>query len=337
MSKPKLKAMKTVEELNAVPTDEPVLVQLEPAATSAANDDEPVNDAAPKAAEKTDDAGTDAGIDQLRNELAAAQKAREASDAQIIKEREDRQRAEQAAADAARKVRLAESHSLDTEEQAIGAGLSGAQAERDAAKAAVRSAFEAGDADKLAEAQERLGRVAADIREYERAQAALADRKAEAARQPEPQQSRPSDINSLIDQMNLLPAERDWLKAHPESLMDRSRNVELDAAYIKATRKGLARGTPAYFQFIEKEMGYVDDNANAGADQNNRDDSDIVSAPVAREARSSSGAPTGNRVVLSPEQREFARTMGLTDIQYATQVLALRRDKSENPEKYAAR
>lgn len=331
MSKLKLKAMKTIEELNAVPTDEPVLVQLEPPATSAANDQEPPEDDAAKVVTKDEDAG----VDQLRKELAAAQKAREASDAQVLKEREERQRAEQAAAEAARKVKLAEGHSLDSEEQAIGSGLASAQAERDAAKAAVRSAFEVGDAEKLAEAQERLGRAAADIREYERAQAMLAERKAEAARQPDvpAQPTRPADINSLIDQMNLLPAERDWLKAHPESLMDRGRNVELDAAYIKATRKGIARGTPAYFKFIEKEMGYVEDNA----DDDVTEGTGIVSAPVAREARSSSGAPTGNRVVLTPEQRDFARTMGLTDIQYATQVLALRRDKSDNPEKYAAR
>lgn len=327
MSKPKLKAMKTVEELNAVPTNEPVLVQLEPPVTSAANDDVPE-----KEPQKAD--ADDGGVEKLKQELDAAKRAREASEAQTLKERERAMKAEQEAAEAARKVRAAETHSLDTEEQAITSGLAGAQAERDAAKSAVKVAFEAGDATALAEAQERLGRAAADIREYERAQTALADRKANAGRQEQPVQQRPTDINAVIDAMNLLPAERDWLKAHPDSLMDRSRNTLLDAAYIKATAKGLVRGTPDYFKFIEEDMGYVTKPATVD-DPDDR--TDIVSAPVVREPRTPSGAPAGNRIMLTPDQREFARTMGLTDVQYATQVLALQRDKRENPEKYAAR
>jgi hypothetical protein len=55
---------------------------------------------------------------------------------------------------------------------------------------------------------------------------------------------------------------------------------------------------------------------------------------VSRESRSPSGQPSNARVTLSPEQRDLARSMGLSDVEYARGVVALGADKKANPEKY---
>lgn len=321
----KLKPLRDDKELAAIPLGEPVLVVLDPAPTGAEAEGSPQQQERQPARKEQPDA--DEGEKVLKQQLEAAQKAREAAERQTAEERTARAKVE-------RDLVAARAQSATNESDAIASGLAAAQAERDAAKAAVKQAFEAGDADKLAEAQERLGRSAADIREYERAQVLSTQARERERNQPRQEQQRPADINQVIDQMQLLPQERDWLKSHPEALMDKSRNTELDAAYIKATRKGLARGTDAYFQFIEKEMGYEQPEQPDGEDEGTT----IVAAPVSRETRSSvSGQPQGNKITLSPEQREFARTMGLSDVQYARQVAALQQDKKTFPEKYAGR
>jgi hypothetical protein len=131
--------------------------------------------------------------------------------------------------------------------------------------------------------------------------------------------------------MNLFPTERTWLKAHPDALMDAGRKAELDAAYVRATRQGLVRGTDAYFEFIEKDMGYT---KPAKADGEER--TSIVSAPVSRDSRSAAtGRVQSNQITLSPAEREAARNMGVTDIAYARGKLQLQQNKAADPEKYA--
>lgn len=317
----KLKPIKDEKALAAVPLDEPVLVLLDPEPT--------VDDDAPEPAKAEPEKKED-GATLLQKQLEAAQQARLKAEKDTATEREARAKAEKDLA--AARVRTA-----DSESDAVASGLAAAQAERDNAKAAVKAAFEEGNAEKLAEAQEKLGRASADIREFERAQVTMAERKEQEAKTPVVEQPKPpADVNEMIDRMQLLPAERDWLKEHPDSLMDRGRNIELDAAYIKATRKGLVRGTADYFKFIEGEMGYV---TPAKDDDTDEERTPIVAAPVSRESRSSlsNERVRPNTVQLTPQQREMAALMGVSDVEYARGVQQMDQEKRVNPEKYAAR
>ncbi len=129
--------------------------------------------------------------------------------------------------------------------------------------------------------------------------------------------------------------ERDWLLKHQEVLVDRQRGVELEAAYIRATRAGHHRGTDAYFQFLDHELGYQKP-APEREPETEEEESTIMAAPVSRDNVSPSNgqAQQSNRVVLTPEQREFAKSMGISELSYAQNVLKLRQEKKNNPDKF---
>lgn len=317
---PRLKPIKSAEELSAIPLDEPVLVELEPEKTGIEQEDGP---------EQKAGTSEDQGIESLRKELEASKEA--ARVAQEATDRE-RQRAREIEKDRLRLAQEAEearTHASSAEAISIETGLEAAQRERDNARKAIKQAFESGDSEALADAQERLARASTDLREYERAQADIEARKAKPERTEVRQNLSPEE--SIDANPNLMPAERVWLKSHLEAYIDPARNNDLGLAYQMATREGHRRGTPEYFDYIETFMGY---KKAPKAETIEDEDDTMVAAPVSRENRSPSGQPSSSRIKLTPEQREFARTMGLTDIQYAQQVAALDRDKKSNPQKY---
>lgn len=317
----KLKALRKDEDLAAVPLDQPVLVDLEPEGSTVQIDDpddkNEVIDGAARTAE-------DPGVNVLKQQLEALQRANAAADKRA---NDAIQRAETAERDRAAAV----NSQSQTEADAVQSGLAAAQAEQAAAKVALKAAGESGDWESMAEANARIGRSASDIREFERSAALLADRKEQIKNEPQRQVQQPTtDINTAIDSNpQLLAAEREWLKVHPEAMIDPSRNKELDVAYIKATRKGLVRGAPDYFKFIEAEMGYSQPTART------EDDDDMpVQAPVSRNDRGNDGRPTNGKIMLTPEQREIAKSMNISDIEYARQVAAFDMARKADPEKY---
>lgn len=307
-----LKALSKDEDLAAIPGDQPVLVQLpEFADVAAETNGEPEKKVADAA---------DAGSNVLKEQLEALRRANTEADKRA-------QDAERRAEQAERERNVALSDKASTESDAVTAGLAAAQSEQVSAKQALKIAGESGDWEAVGEAQARIARAASDIREYERAASALADQKQAETRQPVQQPARPTHVNAMIDgNPALIDAERVWLKAHPEAILDPARNKELDVAYIKATRQGLSRGTDAYFKFIETEMGYARNQEDNG--------SMTVSAPVHRNERDNEGRPSGGKIMLSPEQREIAKSMGISDIEYARQVAAFDVARKADPEKY---
>jgi hypothetical protein len=64
----------------------------------------------------------------------------------------------------------------------------------------------------------------------------------------------------------------------------------------------------------------------------------FVSAPVSRETTSWTGRREDRpgRITLSVAQREAARISGLTDVQYAQQLIRLREEKAADPDRYGA-
>lgn len=317
----KLRALKTDDELRAVPADQPVLVELEPGGGDA--------DVKVETPEKKPD--VDDGVKSLQDQLEAAKAATKLAEENAERERTKAREAERKAQEEARKAVEAQKQVASAEDDAVTSGLARAQQERDAAKASVKMAFETGNADQLADAQERLGRAAADIRMYERAAAELADRKEETERQPVQTAERQLSPEEAIDaNAGLMPAEKVWLKGHMDSVLDQSRNQELGVAYTRATKQGLVRGSPEYFSFIEEFMGY-----KQPASKTDPEDNVTVAAPVSRNERGNDGQISNNgRVMLTPEERDIARSMGVSDIEYARQKVALDTARRSDPEKY---
>lgn len=317
-----LKALSKDEELAAIPGDQPVLVQLP------GFDDEP-EDKGAKPDLKVVDAEDDPGVKTLKDQLEALKTAN-ATERQRDREQlaEANRRVEQAERD--RTTALAEK--ADTESDAVTSGLAAAQSEQESAKQALQTAGEAGDWKAMGEAQARIARSASDIREFERAAAQLADDKKRQPTEERQQPQRQMSVNEAIDgNPQLLDTERTWLKSHPEAILDPARNKELDVAYVRATREGLSRGTPQYFDYIEKFMGYKT------ADNQQQDDGMTVSAPPSRNDRGNDGKPTGGKIMLSPEERALASSMGVTDIEYAKQKQNFEAARKIEPAKYGDR
>lgn len=315
-----------------IPDDEPVLVDLDPGEGK-----EPIVKAEPKqpavkAKEEQPPAPEkkkDDGAARLLEQLQASEKARK--------------EAERRANEADERAREANARVASTETDLVQNGLSAAQAELASAEQELQSAGEAADWGRMAKAQARIGRAAADIRGYERDAAMLAERKEAEAKQPKPEprqeQQMPVDIEQAIDSMQILPAEKIWLKKHPEVMLDAARNQEVAAGYIRATREGLHRGTEEYFKFLDEFMGFAKPAPKAEDAGESEERTNVVSAPVSRESRSMANGDRQNRtqVRLSAQEREMADMMGIPYADYARGKLQMDDDKAANPEKFANR
>lgn len=312
-----LKALSKNEDLAAIPLDEPVLVELEPGTTDETTVDEPERKPDPPARKKE---GSEDGASVLQTQMEEMRRA----NAKLARERDD----------ARREADEARGRAADTEADLIQNGLTAAQSEVKSARAALKAAVESGDTDAQADAQERIARAAADVRDFERAAAVQAEEK-ERAKTAAPRTPSNPTVEERVDAIpDLTESERRWLKAHPDAITDQQRNNELGVAYHRATKAGHARGTEGYFSFIEEFMGYS--KPERTADDRGADEKTVtVQAPVSRDTRSAAtGRLQSSRVELTSDERKLAATMGISEIAYARGKLQLEAAKRADPEKY---
>lgn len=306
-----LRALKTDEEARAVPLDQPILIEL-PGGTI---EDEPED----KKTSKVEPSDPDAK--RLQEQLEAAQAAQRASDERASKFERD---ANERIAKAEREAKEAHERTRALEGDVINGGLSAAQSERDAAMNEYIRAGEAGDLKAQAHAQSKIGRAEAKILNLESGAAEIAERKTE----PKQEQRQQLDPMAAIDaNPNLLPSEKAWLKSHPDSVIDTRRNNELSVGYERAIKKGLVRGSADYLAFLDDFMGYA---------SNNEDRSTSVQAPPSRNERGNDGRPS-NRITLTPEERDIAKSLGVSEIDYAKNKVRFEEARRADPEKYSAR
>lgn len=306
------RALKTEEEISAVPLDQPVLVEL-PDGVGEIEDD------SGKSVEDT-------GSKVLQEQLEAMKAANKISEDRAVAAEKREADARRDADTRTRELAEQRTRTDSLEGDFISGSLAAAQRDRDSAKAKFTRAYETGDAAIMADAQSEIGRAEARILSLESGAAEIAERK-ERKVDPAPQRQAPVDPIAAIDaNPNLMSAEKDWLKAHSDAVIDQRRNARLGVAYEDAIAKGLIRGQPAYFEFLETAMGYTKPKTEDG-------DTD-VQAPPSRNERGGDGRPTNGKVTLSPDQREMARNLGISEIEYAKQVVAFEAARKIEPEKY---
>jgi hypothetical protein len=316
---PQLRALKTDEEIALIPLDQPILVEL-PGGVIA--NDPPEQENKTGKTSRVEPSDPDAKL--LQQQLEAAQAAQQT-------ERDRADKAERDAAEARRLAQEATTRSQSLEGDIITGGLAAAQNELAAAEAELERAGEAGDFKAMAKAQTRIGRASAQVVSLESGAAEIAERvKTPEPRQEQTRQQAPDPMAAIDTNPNLLPAEKVWLKAHPDAVMDQRRNNELGVGYERAIKKGLVRGTPEYLSFLEDFMGYAKSEQR---DENNNGSID-VQAPPSRNERGNDGKVQGNRITLSPEQREIAKSMGVSEIEYARQVANFETARKADPDKY---
>lgn len=212
----------------------------------------------------------------------------------------------------------------------ITTGLDTATRDMATAKAELRAAHEAGDFDKVADAQEKLAIAAADRGRLQDAKATfeanLGKKPATTEGRVEAQPAAPSAFEQYV--AGFTPAAQAWLRAHPECVPAQvGGNAKKNAAMMKghyaAIEDGLTPNSAEYFQKIEETAGYrqpVSAAANitlVGGDEGptaepapkpKPQQRAQPAAPVSRDPPAANGQPRTTRsVTLTRDQQEAAK------------------------------
>lgn len=323
------------EDLMAIPLDQEVLVAIDQDDGSAVIDiDDGKKDSKPATTEVQD--GDEDTVEKLNKQIEELRESNKLAQQQLVSEQKERRRAENTTHEIVQEAIQFRSAAERAHHNTLKSSLAASQAEQEAAKKEYAAYLEAGDFPNAAEAQQKMSRAAARVVQTERDLGSFETQQAEAEEraksQPRQTSQQPVDVISSIDtDVRWLPKEKEFLKAHPELLTDPQKNAELGIAYNRAMSEKLSRGTPEYFAFIENFMGYKKSEPARKDD----DDEEIANAaPVRRDNMSGRQPQRPSQVKLSPEQREMARNMGISETGYAKQFLKLQSEKQSNPEKY---
>jgi hypothetical protein len=161
----------------------------------------------------------------------------------------------------------------------------------------------------------------------------------DALRQSEELQKQYSDAVTRQNQLAIESAKRrnEWLEQTPGA---KDHVAELNVLHGAALQAGLADSSPAYFQFLEQQLASLP-NQSAHAEHLVKEMQEripppppprpergpIVSAPVSRQVP---GTPQySNRITLSMEQKEFAKIAGISEVEYARQLMKLNQMKMD--------
>lgn len=329
MPKLREKPLRKPEDIAAVPTDQPVLidtgpepepvVQAEPERDAAAVD--PQQQQQEPAVEQQTEPEPEQDDNSLQKQVEAAQRAEALAREQLA----DLQRrmAEQQRQLQERDVEVVR-YRGDAEQaqyDAIVNAINAATAEAETAQRDLETADLNQDAKAKAEAYRRLARAESNIAQLESGKAVYEqkreERKTEAAvqrQQPAPQQQ--DAFEAAIASIPSEPA-KDWLRKHPDYITDVRKNAKIKAAHFDVIEEGHAQFTPAYFESLETHLGL-----RQKADTQRRQP--VMSAPPTRDVPgASNGYQRPSQVTLTPEQREAARIAGIDEVTYARNVIKL--------------
>lgn len=235
--------------------------------------------------------------------------------------------AQRRAADAAQHAQARERESVSFKTQAEQAQYEAVATAHDSATARMTQleddmadAMERGDFKASSKAQAEMSRLGPRVAQLEDAKAEM-----EAARKAAPTPTRtqpPSPADPFEAHLaTMSPQSASWVRAHPEYLKDKLKYSKLLSAHHDAAGEGMTIDTPEYFAHIERRLGLREAEsqgrvANAPAPRERTMAAPVSRAPVG-------GAPRNAReVTLTPAQREAAAISGISEIEYARQLVA---------------
>lgn len=275
----------------------------------------------------------DDNADELRRQLEILRKS----------ENEARQQAQQAATERDQAFRYAQERNValsasqkdavDSRLDSIKSGLATAEAEIEEAKNAFRMASIEQDIDAQVSAQERLAQANANKVNLMNGKSALeraiqTEQDRLKAQQQTHQQQPQGDA---LDRTNLPQTAKNWLRAHPDYMTDQRKNAKIQSLHWDVVDEGHQPFSDSYYVSLEQHLGLRDKpRRNAAEDESDDEPTQrpIVSAPVSREAPSGSGTRSGAPVRLSTAQREAAKMAGISETEYAKQLVALNQAKA---------
>lgn len=249
---------------------------------------------------------------------------------QLDNERKARAEAEHRANEAVSQVNAAKSEVEDTNLQLVNNAIATVTQNKKILRSQYSAAMSVGDYEKAAEIQDAMADNSAKLLQLENGKAAMESRPKEA-----PQRPRAADpVEALASQ--LTPRSAAWVRAHPEYATDPRLNAKMIAAHNLAIADGLVADTDEYFSEVENTLKISrkapqrsdDDDPMQAAAQVTQRRYAPPEAPVSRSGSAPDKRP--NVVRLTAQEREIASMMGMTEVEYATNKLALKKEGKLN-------
>jgi hypothetical protein len=253
---------------------------------------------------------TEEGIKKLKKQLADEQAARVAAE----------QRAREAESGEVRAKTDVQATQLDLVKGAIATVTQSL----DVLEGKYAEAASAGDWAAAAKVQREIGTNSARLLQLENGKTQL-------EKAPKPVIRESSDP---VEQFtaNMTPRSAAWVRAHPDYVRDARLNRKMIRAHEDAMDEGIKPDTDEYFDAIERRLelrqapaqqdGDTDVALSDAARPTSQRSPAPAAAPVSRSGNGGGSRP--NVVRLSAEQREIAKLNGMTDEEYARQVVALK-------------
>lgn len=240
------------------------------------------------------------GIDDLKAQVEKAR--RESAERRAAGDREIQVALQRASAAEARETVAKRDH--------VGTIMEKLAADKDAAKRDLKLAHEAGDFDKVADAQDRISMANARIVEAEKGKLALEDEIRTPQRQPQAQPNDPVEAYART----MSPRAAAWIRQHPQVIVRGSQGYEVApramSAHYAAIDEGVALDSDEYFERLDSALGAqrrAEPRQERQQQNNGRDVSrSPTSAPVNRDSVQAPGAPQRGTVKLEAHEVQNA-------------------------------
>lgn len=271
----------------------------------------------------------DAGIETLKRQVAAAEAARRQAEAVAQQKTEEANAAQRTA--------------IDSQVGQITEAINAAERDGEIAEAALKKAYEDGDFDQVAKLQRIVVRIENRIAALDNLKTQVTAQQTNSrpvvteGRVPDPVPADPVEAFAS----RLSPASAAWVRQHPETVTDQAVNAEMLAAHHRAIRAGIAADSPEYFAFVEERLGFrqpvQQQQQQQPAAQPQQPTQQVPArqaqaprvpaAPVSREAPPATATrPNGVVIRLSQAERQMARDLGMSELDYAKEKAALMRE-----------
>lgn len=287
---------------------------------------------APAVVEKVEPEKKGATVEDLQRELSQTKAAMQRQAAELNQAQRAAQEFQNHAGRADTDARTSAIASIDN---AIGAR----NAHRSVLMKERTLAMQAGDYDTEAKLTEQLMDLAAEMRvlkdgkmhaerEFEAQKAQWAQQQQNQQRQ---QQNAATPVEQFLARTNIRGASADWIRKHP-NVIDRPNKLAAADEEAVAELGGIEkRDTPEYFAIVERFLGLGSDDRSTShredpepiGDRQSR--SAAAAPPTKRSTPVSGGQRTDGGIPLNPQQRRAAEISGVTEEEYAQNLVAAKR------------
>lgn len=270
---------------------------------------------------------TDSGVEILRKQLEEKQK-------QAEEERKARIEAENLARQKEYEAKNAVVYAQDNQVIAFDNAIASLERDGEMLESQYAAALEKGDYAAAGKIQRQMSKLETRLEFVNKAKLELED-KLEQHKQsltpPERQEyvSPQEQVEQYIK--TLSPTAQNWIRQHPEVVLDPNIRNNLVRAHEEAVQSyRYAPDTPEYYAHIEAKMGYGGAQMEEPRAQTvpqvprQQQRQPMASAPVTRSAGPSITRSNGSlSVTLSPAHREAAEIAGMTEEEYAAEMVRL--------------